>query len=51
MSIKFKRQVRKSGGSNVVALPKEVCEALNIKLNDQLVINVENKKIILEKTN
>ncbi len=51
MSIKFRRRIRKSGGSNVVALPKEICEALDLKLNDQLVINVENKKIILEKTN
>jgi len=49
MEIKFKRQLRKSGGSNVVAIPKEVCDALNLELNDEVLIKVENKRIIVEK--
>ncbi|HIG97069.1 MAG TPA: AbrB/MazE/SpoVT family DNA-binding domain-containing protein [Candidatus Aenigmarchaeota archaeon] len=49
MEIKFKRQLRKSGGSAVVAIPKEVCDAIGIKLDDEIFIKIENKKIILEK--
>ena len=49
MEIKFKRQLRKSGGSAVVAIPKEVCDAMDLKLDDEVFVKIENKKIILEK--
>jgi antitoxin component of MazEF toxin-antitoxin module len=49
MEIKFKRQLRKSGGSAVVAIPKEVCDAMELKLDDEIFVKIENKRIILEK--
>jgi len=49
MEIKFKRQLRKSGGSAVIAIPKEVCDAMGLKLDDEVFVKIEDKKIILEK--
>ena len=49
MEIKFKRQLRKSGGSNVIAIPKEVCDAIGLKLDDEIFVKLEDKKIVLEK--
>jgi len=50
MEIKFKRQLRKSGGSAVVAIPKEICDAMELKLDDEVFVKIENKRIVLEKS-
>ena len=49
MSEKKIRTVLRSGNSLVVALPKEVKEALNLKLGDNVVFFIEDRFIQLEK--
>ena len=48
MSIVFKRKIRKWGGSFVCVLPKELLNALQLKLGDELVLSVEQNSIVVK---
>lgn len=43
--------IRKWGNSQGIRLPKEVMEKMDLKENDEIGINVDNGKIIIEKIN
>jgi len=49
MPIKFTRTVFKSGDSLRITIPMEIVKALNIKEKDQLVIWLDDSRIIMEK--
>lgn len=49
MPIKFTRTVFKSGDSFRITIPMEIIKALNIKEKDQLVIWLDDSRIIIEK--
>ena len=49
-TIKFKRQIRKSGGSASIALPPEIIEALGWQIGDKVELLVENGSVIIRKT-
>lgn len=49
MQIKFRRRIRKVGGSYMVAIPQEVLRALEFKGNEEVEIFVEDDKIIIKK--
>lgn len=48
MAITNTRKVRKIGSSNVVTLPKEILNQLNIHEGDKLAFNIENGKVSIE---
>jgi len=48
-TIKFKRTIRRSGGSASVAIPPEIVEALEWKIGDVVEICVENSAIKVKK--
>ncbi|KIR10383.1 hypothetical protein TP70_00775 [Staphylococcus microti] len=48
MVITNTRKVRKIGSSNVVTLPKEILEQLNIHESEKLAFNIENGKLLIE---
>ncbi|SUM53506.1 phage protein [Staphylococcus epidermidis] len=48
MAITSTRKVRKIGTSNVVTLPKEILDQLNIHEGEKLAFNVENGKVSIE---
>lgn len=48
MAITSTRKVRKIGASNVVTLPKEILDQLNIHDGEKLAFNVENGKVSIE---
>ena len=48
--ITFKRTIRRSGGSAMVALPPEIMEGLGWDLGDEVTISVtQDKAILIEK--
>ena len=47
--VKFKRAIRKSGGSAAIAIPPEVLKALKWKIGDVVEIYAEEQKIIIKK--
>jgi antitoxin component of MazEF toxin-antitoxin module len=49
-AIKFKRQIRKSGGSASIALPPEILEALGWQIGDKVELWVENGSVVIGKT-
>lgn len=48
MAITSTRKVRKIGASNVVTLPKEILDQLNLHEGEKLAFNVENGKVSIE---
>lgn len=48
MAITSTRKVRKIGASNVVTLPKEILDQLNIHEGEKLAFNVDNGKVSIE---
>ena len=48
--IKFRRKIRKSGGSAAIVIPPEILDALKWKVGDEVEIYAENQKIIVSKT-
>lgn len=48
MAITSTRKVRKIGASNIVTLPKEILDQLNIHEGEKLAFNVENGKVSIE---
>jgi len=48
-TIKFRRSIRRSGGSASVALPPEIIQALGWKIGDTVEIWAENGSVILKK--
>jgi len=47
--VKFKRTIRRSGGSASIALPPEVVEALGWKISDKVEMWVENGTVVVKK--
>jgi len=48
-AIKFKRLIRRGGGSANVALPPEIIQALGWKIGDTVEIWAENGSVIVKK--
>ena len=46
MKIIFKRKLAKFGGSYRITIPKEIVDALNLKISDILNISLTNEGII-----
>jgi len=46
---KFKRTIRRSGGSAAIAIPPEVLSALNWKVGDVIEIYLEEQKLVVKK--
>jgi antitoxin component of MazEF toxin-antitoxin module len=49
--VRFKRTIRKSGGSAAIAIPPEVLNALEWKIGDIVEVYAEEQKIIVKKPN
>lgn len=49
-TIRFKRQIRKSGGSASIALPPEMIEALGWQIGDKVELWIENGSVLIRKT-
>jgi antitoxin component of MazEF toxin-antitoxin module len=47
--VKFKRTIRKSGGSAAIAIPPEVLDALGWKIGDIVEIYAEEQNVIIKK--
>lgn len=47
--VRFKRTIRKSGGSAAIAIPSEVLNALEWKIGDAVEVYVNEQKIIVKK--
>ena len=47
--VKFKRTIRKSGGSAAIAIPPEVLDALGWKIGDTVEIYAEEQNVIIKK--
>lgn len=51
MAITSTRKVRKIGSSNVVTVPKEILDQLNVREGEKLGFNVDNGKVSIEAVN
>ena len=49
MAVKFKRKIRRSGGTNAITVPKEILDALNWKLGDDVEVFIEGSRLVVEK--
>jgi len=49
MSVRFRRKVRRSGGSAAVVIPPEILEALRWKIGDTVIIYIEGSRLIIER--
>jgi antitoxin component of MazEF toxin-antitoxin module len=49
--VRFKRTIRKSGGSAAIVIPPEVLSALEWKIGDIVEVYAEEQKIIVKKPN
>jgi putative addiction module antidote len=49
MSVKFKIKIVKIGNSLRVTIPKEIAEAVRLKVGDSVNISLENSRIIISK--
>jgi AbrB family looped-hinge helix DNA binding protein len=47
--VKFKRVIRKSGGSAAIVVPPEILEALNWKIGDKVEVYTENGDVVVKK--
>ena len=47
--VKFKRKIRKSGGTSAITVPEELLEALNWKLGDTVNTFIEEDRLVVEK--
>jgi antitoxin component of MazEF toxin-antitoxin module len=47
--VKFKRTIRKSGGSAAIAIPPEVLNALGWKIGDTVEIHAGEQNVIIKK--
>ena len=47
--VKFKRKIRRSGGSAAVVIPQELLNALKWKIGDEIEIYAEDQKIVISK--
>jgi antitoxin component of MazEF toxin-antitoxin module len=47
--VKFKRTIRKSGGSAAIALPPEILEAMGWKVGESVEVYAEESKVIVKK--
>ena len=48
--IKFDREIRQSGGSAAITIPKEILQTLNWKIGDKVQLYMDDHRIIIEKT-
>ena len=49
-TVKFKRTLRRCGGSASIALPPEIVEALELKIGDKVEMWIENGTVVVRKT-
>lgn len=49
MSVKFKMKIVKIGNSLRVTIPKEIAEAVRLRVGDLVSISLENSQIIVSK--
>jgi AbrB family looped-hinge helix DNA binding protein len=47
--IKFDREIRQSGGSAAITVPKEILRTLGWKIGDQVELYVDDHRIVIEK--
>jgi len=47
--IRFKRSIRRSGGSAAIAIPPEILNALEWKIGETVELYVEEKKLVVQK--
>lgn len=47
--VRFKRTIRRSGGSSAIAVPPEIMAALNWKVGDVVELYAEEQKLIVKK--
>jgi antitoxin component of MazEF toxin-antitoxin module len=47
--VRFKRTIRKSGGSAAIAIPPEILNALKWKIGDIVEIYAEDQKLTIKK--
>jgi len=47
--VRFKRTIRKSGGSAAIAIPPEILNALNWKIGDIVELYAEDRKLAIKK--
>jgi antitoxin component of MazEF toxin-antitoxin module len=47
--VKFKRTIRRSGGSAAIAVPPEMLNALNWKIGDLVELYADEQKLIIKK--
>jgi len=47
--VKFRRTIRRSGGSAAIAIPPEVLNALNWKIGDLVELYAEEQKLVVKK--
>jgi antitoxin component of MazEF toxin-antitoxin module len=48
--VRFKRRIRKSGGSAAIAIPPELLNALNWKIGDAIELHAQEQELIVKKT-
>jgi hypothetical protein len=49
MLVKFKRTIRRSGGSAAIAVPPEILNALDWKIGDSVELYADEQKLIIKK--
>jgi antitoxin component of MazEF toxin-antitoxin module len=49
VTIKFEREIRQSGGSTAITIPKEILKTLEWNLEEKVKIFIEDHRIIIEK--
>jgi antitoxin component of MazEF toxin-antitoxin module len=49
MSVRFRRKIRRSGGSAAVVIPPEVLEALGWRIGDTVTIYIEGSRLAIER--
>jgi antitoxin component of MazEF toxin-antitoxin module len=47
--VKFKRTIRRSGGSAAIAVPPEILNALNWKIGDSVELYADGEKLVVER--
>jgi len=47
--VRFRRTIRRSGGSAAIAIPPEVLEALNWKVGEVVELYPEEQKLVVKK--
>jgi len=49
MPVRFKRKIRKWGDSLIFSIPPEILDTLTLKKGDEVIIYVDDERMIVEK--